>query len=149
MNDKALRGKVWIVDFIFTNCGSVCPRMTGRMVELQKRITDPRVQFLSISVDPERDVNPKKKEYAKEHGIDESRWRFVSPPTPGAAGELARAMKIGGAAGAHQHSDPIIHSDRFILVDAKGGVRGAYHLDDPAAIQRLVDDATALAQEVN
>src|SRR5690242_16934064 len=58
-----LRGRVWIVDFIFTRCGNTCPKMTARREQLLKQIADPRVMFLSISVDPEGDDRATRKSY--------------------------------------------------------------------------------------
>ena len=141
---ESLRGKVYVVDFIFTHCAGVCPRMTERRVELQKRITDPRVTFLSFSVDPERDDAETRKKYAKAHHVDESRWHFVSPPDRAAAMKLAEGMRIYGKP--RENDNPILHADRFMLVDAAGRVRGMYHLDDENAITRLVDDASTLAR---
>jgi protein SCO1/2 len=141
---ESLRGKVYVVDFIFTHCAGVCPRMTERRVELQKRITDPRVTFLSFSVDPERDDAETRKKYAKAHHVDESRWHFVSPPDRAAAMKLAEGMKIYGKP--REHDNPILHADRFMLVDAAGRVRGMYHLDDENAMGRLVNDANTLAR---
>src|SRR5438874_2587823 len=67
---ESLRGKVWIVDFIFTHCANTCPKMTSKRVELQKLIPDPRVTFLSFSVDPDRDDRATRKSYAADHGIN-------------------------------------------------------------------------------
>src|SRR5688500_16242172 len=94
IDNGTLKGRVWIVDFIFTNCGHVCPRMTARRVELQKELTDPRISFLSFSVDPERDTAETRKTYAHKHGVDESRWHFVSAANRAAAMKLAVAIKI-------------------------------------------------------
>ena len=141
----SLRGKVTIVDFIFTSCANTCPKVTAKRSELQKLITDPRVTFLSISVDPQRDDQATRKRYAADHHIDETRWRFLSPPDNDAAMQLAREMKLAGPAASHGHGEsPILHSDRFVLIDPQGKVRGAYPITDSAAMQRLIRDATAL-----
>lgn len=141
----SLRGKVWIADFIFTHCANTCPRMTDKRVELQKQIDDPRVMFLSFSVDPERDDRGTRKSYAADHHVDEARWKFVSPPDRDAALHLAQSMKV--ATGNHDGLSPILHSDRFILIDAHCRVRGTYALDDEEAMKRLVGDATTLAKD--
>src|SRR5687768_6341592 len=96
VSKAALRGRVWVADFIFTSCGSTCPKMSAKRVELQKRITDPRVTFVSFSVDPERDDAATRKTYADKLGIDESRWHFVSPPDRTSAMKMAEAMRIAG-----------------------------------------------------
>jgi protein SCO1 len=143
-----LRGKVTIVDFIFTHCANTCPKMTAQRSELQHLIADPRVTFLSISVDPARDDRATRKSYAAANGIDEARWRFVSPPDVESAMKIAQQMKIA-AAGPHSHgASPILHSDRFVLVDAAARVRGAYAITDETAMTRLVRDANTLASEI-
>lgn len=145
VDDAALRGKVWIVDFIFTHCANTCPRMTEHRVALQKQIADPRVMFMSISVDPERDDAATRKKYGADHGVDQSRWKFVSPPDRAAAMKLATAMKIAGHP--REHDNPVLHADRFILMDATGRVRGIYHIDDEAAMKRLAREAEQLAHD--
>jgi protein SCO1/2 len=148
VNTQSLAGKVWIVDFIFTHCGNTCPRMTARRVELQKQIPDARVMFLSISVDPERDDRTTRKTYAAEKGVNESRWKFVGPPDKAAALKIAQQMKVAALTGARPGDEPILHSDRFVLLDAQSRIRGIYPLDDEPAMQRLVNDATLLAKEI-
>lgn len=146
IDNDTLKGRVWIVDFIFTNCGNVCPRMTAKRVELQRELTDPRISFLTFSVDPERDTAATRKTYAHKHGVDESRWHFVSPENRDAALKLAVAMKIAGKP--READNPILHADRFLLIDATGRVRGIYHLDDAAAMSRLASEAKTLAKDV-
>ena len=143
-----LRGRVTIVDFIFTSCANTCPKMTAKRAELQKLIADPRVTFLSISVDPARDDRATRKSYAAANKLDESRWRFISPPDKESALKVAQQMKIA-AGGPHSHGEsPILHSDRFVLIDATARVRGAYAITDETAMTRLVRDANGLASEI-
>jgi cytochrome oxidase Cu insertion factor (SCO1/SenC/PrrC family) len=146
ISTQSLKGKVWIADFIFTHCGNTCPRMTAQRVELQKKITDPRVMFLSISVDPERDDRATRKTYAAEKKIDETRWKFVSPPDHETALKIAQAMRVAARPAPPRNQDPILHSDRFVLIDANAQIRGTYPLDDPASMDRLVSDAQSFAQ---
>jgi protein SCO1/2 len=147
VNTASLRGRVTIVDFIFTHCANTCPKVTAERTQLQKRITDPRVTFLSISVDPERDDKSTRKSYAKANGIDEARWRFVSPPDREAAIKFAQQMKIAANVG-HDADSPILHSERFLLIDGTARVRGAYSITDIGAMDRLVHDATTLANDL-
>ena len=144
VSKAALRGKIWIADFIFTSCGNTCPKMSAKRGELQKRITDPRVTFVSFSVDPERDDTATRKTYAAKYDIDQARWHFVSPPDRAAAMKMAEAMRIAGHSTAAGH-EAILHSDRFILIDAAGRVRDTYLMSDAASLDRLVADATMLA----
>jgi len=142
----SLRGKVCIVDFIFTHCGNTCPRMTHEREKLIAAIPDPRVMFLSISVDPQHDDRATRKSYGAEKHMDESRWRFVCPPDRAAALKIAQQMHVAALTSARPGDEPILHSDRFVLLDAAGKIRGIYPLGDEAALARLVNDATALAR---
>jgi protein SCO1/2 len=142
------RGKVTIVDFIFTHCANTCPKMTAKRAELQKTIADPRVTFLSISVDPVGDDRATRKSYAAANRLDETRWRFVSPPDRDGALKIAQQMKIAAASPHSHEQSPILHSDRFVLIDASARVRGAYAITDQSAMSRLVRDANGLASEI-
>src|SRR5438552_4000002 len=124
VTDESLRGKVWIASFVFTHCAGPCPVMTEKMSVLEKTLTDPRVQFVSVSVDPERDTPTVLKAYAKEHHANESRWRFLTGGGKDATVELSRGMLL--AALPAQGNDPIIHSTKFVLVDARGKIRSYY-----------------------
>jgi protein SCO1/2 len=148
LSTQALKGKVWIADFIFTHCGNTCPRMTAKRVELQQKITDPRVMFISFSVDPERDDRTTRKTYATEKHLDEARWKFVCPPDHETVLKIARAMKVAAAPhGKSGMDEPILHTDRFILIDSNTQIRGTYPLDDDTSIARLITDAVALAND--
>src|SRR5437870_11690607 len=72
-----LAGKVWVADFIFTNCGGTCPLMTEKMRKLQDALP-PAVQFVSFTVDPVRDTTKILAAYAKEHAANQERWSFLT-----------------------------------------------------------------------
>ena len=147
VSTQSLRGKVCIVDFIFTHCANTCPKMTAKRAELLAAIPDPRVMFLSISVDPEHDDRTTRKSYAAEKQMNESRWKFVCPPDRAAALKVAQQMHVAALTSARPGDEPILHSDRFVLVDPAGKIRGVYPLGDDVALARLVSDATALARD--
>jgi protein SCO1/2 len=140
----ALRGKVWVADFIFTQCGNTCPIMTAKMVELQKQITDPGVMFVSFSVDPDRDKPAELKAYAIKYGVDQSRWHFLAAPDATSILDVAIGMRITGRP--KEGNNPLLHADRFVLIDQRGKVRGSYYEGDAEAMRRLVADAGALAR---
>lgn len=125
-----LRGRVWVANFMFTQCTATCPQQTARLAELQRlaqRWPDwDRISLVSISVDPERDTTARLHEYAELHHADSAHWKFLS----GQRGDLYRISKEGfklpvaeAAAGA---TSPITHSSKFILVDGQSRVRGYY-----------------------
>ena len=143
--DKALSGKVWIADFIFTNCHGACPKVTARMVELQKDLNDPDIRFVSFSVDPERDDPKTLKEYGEKNNPGENRWLLLKPADREAVLHVAQRMAaVGRATTAH---DSILHTDFFILVDPVGKVRGLYDSKSDKEIERLKADASMLAAQ--
>jgi protein SCO1/2 len=141
---ETFKGKPWVATFIFTRCAGPCPVITGKMAALQRTIRAPGLRFVSVSVDPEYDTPPVLKAYAKKFGADESRWRFLTGPTD-AVHALARGMYI--AAVPATKDQPIIHSEKFVLVDADGQIRGFYDNNDPQEMAQLPTDAQRLAEE--
>lgn len=147
-NDKpvtleSLKGKPWIADFVFTHCAGPCPIMTDKMAGLQKKIASPGVRYVSFSVDPERDTPAVLKEYAALHHADESNWHFLTGPKD-VVYATARGMLVSVLPA--QADSPIIHSERFILVDGDGKIRKFYDSMDEAAMSALVEDAKNLAK---
>ena len=142
-----MRGKVWIADFIFTQCGGTCPIMTDKMRGLQQQIPDPRVEFISFDVDPEHDDIAALKAYAQEHKADESRWHFLATRDMDSVLKVAEGLKVSGKP--LEKDNPILHADRFLLIDSAGSLRGSYYAGDQGAMTRLVRDALALARQHN
>jgi protein SCO1/2 len=143
-SDRALRGHVWISDFIFTGCAGSCPMMTAKMANLQKAINDPGVKLVSFSVDPDHDTPAGLKAYGEKYGADFARWSFLSSPGRQAIWDVAKGMKI--ATGQADAQDQLLHSDSFLLTDATGHVRGVYDSSSDTAMMRLAADAARLSR---
>ena len=140
-----LRGKTWVADFVFTHCPGACPKMTMRMAGLQKTLQRPDVHFVSFSVDPERDTPPVLKEYAKAYGADPDRWHFLTGEKAAlfrAAADMKLTAEPAGVLGPE-----IAHAEKFLLVDGRGRVRGAYDSKDEDEMKALAADAVAVAGE--
>ncbi len=142
LGNAELRGQVWIANFIFTQCTSICPTMTAKMVLLQRNLGAPQLRFVSFSVDPQNDTPTVLKEYAGIWRPSETRWWLLATD----AENLARVAKGFGVTvqKTDDVDDPILHSNRFFLVDPRGLIRGAYLSDDEEAIERLIDDTNRL-----
>ena len=140
-----LRGKVWVADFIFTNCPGACGLMTQKMASLQQAVPDKNVEFVSFSVDPERDTPEVLKQYGQRFGADPARWHFLTG-TKDAVFATAAGLKLSAMPAGAQGPD-IIHSEKFLLVDGDGRVRGAYssNSENDEDLKRLAADAAALA----
>jgi protein SCO1 len=138
-----LDGHAFIADFIFTQCATVCPRISAKMVLMQRRIPDAGLRFVSFSVDPDHDSPEVLARYAAKWNSGESRWLLLST-TQKALGETAQGMRVA-VERADSAADPILHSSMFFLVDGKHQVRGIYDSNDDTAVERLMKDAHALA----
>ncbi|MGH7601820.1 MAG: SCO family protein [bacterium] len=148
LND--LRGNIWIADFIFTNCAGTCPIMTTAMTEIQKTALTERlddVKLVSITVDPERDTPEVLQRFAAGYGALKDRWYFLTGE--GAViqqlankGFLLSAATSGGSA-----EEPIIHSNRFVLVDRQGRIRGYYDGTEEEKVAQLLKDLKKLYHE--
>ncbi len=141
---ESLRGKPWVADFIFTHCAGPCPTMTTKMAVLVKSMPSSDVQWVSISVDPERDTPEVLKKYATQFGADESRWKFLTGDVK-EIHDLSRSMLLAVAPATD--GSPIIHSNQFVLVDADGKIRRYYSYDDAQELAELQADAEQLAEE--
>lgn len=148
---KNLQGAVWVADFIFTNCAGTCPIMTTAMTEIQKMAVAEKmesVRLVSITVDPERDSLEVLKRFADGYGALPGRWYFLTGD--GAAIQqlankgflLSAATSTGGSA-----EEPIIHSNRFVLVDRVGCIRGYYDGTDEESVKKLLKDIKTLYSE--
>ncbi len=138
----ALKGKVWVADFIFTNCPGPCPRMSGQMRQVQKEFTgEDGVRFVSITVDPARDTPAALAEYAKHYEAEPGKWFFLTGP-PDQLHDLSRRVFMVGDVDGN-----LEHSTRFALVDRTSHIRGYYVSSQPDAIPTLIADAKRLLSE--
>jgi protein SCO1/2/putative membrane protein len=141
-SDADLKGKTWIIDFVFTRCGGPCPMMTQKMVKLSKEIHSPDARFVSISVDPAYDTPAVLKQYAKDQGATDRRFVLLTGE-PKVIYELAeKGFKL--TARPSLDGSVIEHDERFLLIDGTGGVRGIYHTKDDTSMAQLVVDAQSL-----
>ncbi len=142
-----MRGKVWIADFIYTNCEDTCPIQSAAMAKLQARFGNHHeLRLVSFSVDPERDTPLALARYAERFKADAAGWLFLT----GDKEEIARLVQLGFRLSAAALTDGdsketvIIHSPRFVLVDKNSEIRGYYDSRDGTALERLSKDVTTL-----
>jgi protein SCO1/2 len=121
-----MEGKITIVDFFFTSCPSICPVMSKEMERVNDMFRDePNVQIMSISIDPEYDTPAILKEYATEHNAIPGKWHFLSGPKDETY-QLARCGFVIPTVDGNGVPDDFVHTDKFILVDELGRIRGYY-----------------------
>jgi protein SCO1/2 len=144
LGSEDLTGRVWVADFVFTRCPDVCPALTARMARLQDRFGTgaDAVRLVSFSVDPVHDTPEVLRTYAERTGA-RPEWLFVTGPRDRVAALLRDGFKVAWADDGPTTS-PITHSDRFVLVDRRLGIRGYYHGSDQDDLERLARDAAGL-----
>ena len=147
--DQDVRGKVLIVDFFFTRCTSICPKMSVQMQQLQLQMDDPAfkdVLFLSHTVDPDHDTPTVLKAYATRLEADPKRWKFLT----GNAADIYRQGNLGyllSAGADSSNAEDFVHSPQFVLVDAQRHIRGMYDGTNTEAMRSLLTDVKALLHE--
>jgi protein SCO1/2 len=146
-SDADLKGKTWVVDFVFTRCGGPCPMMTQRMIKLAKQIDSPNVRFVSISVDPAYDTPAVLREYAKVQGATDPRFVFLTGDSSVIYDLAQKGFKVTALPA--KGEEGIQHDERFLLFDTVGNCRGVYHSKDDASMAQLVADANALSSTPN
>ena len=150
-----LQGKVLVIDFFFTHCGSICPRLTQNMKKLQdaikkqdniKYVDTNFVQLLSFSVDPERDSVPVLKKYADRYSVNHDVWWMLTGPKKTIYDFAFEELKVD-----KYNDEPIdssfVHTSRFTLLDKDRVVRGYYNGLDDTSLAKLSNDIVLLMLE--
>lgn len=150
ITQKDYEGKIYVADFFFTTCGSICPKMTTNLVDVQKAfLNNPKVKILSFTVMPDVDSVSVLKEYAKINGVIDSKWNLVTGDKK-AIYTMARKSYLAVKQGKPEEQYDMVHTENFVLVDTKKRVRGFYDGTKKEEIQRLIEDINWLcANEKN
>jgi len=137
-----LNNKVWVADFFFTTCSSICPLMTKNMSDLHNKFKQIKgVDFVSISVNPEQDTSDILSEYAKKYQADTDKWHFLTGSRKAITDIAVNSFKIGSI------EEPIFHSPNFVLVDRKAQIRGYYDGTVKEEVEKLSKDLAQLIKE--
>lgn len=141
-DSHSLAGKVWVADFIYTNCPAECPMMTAKMHKVSKEVrAEKEVRLVSISVDPDRDTPPVLKAFAQRYGGPTDQWIFLTG-SPAVVHTIAyNTFHVGDVIG------KMTHSTKFIVVDKRGHIRGYYSSLGEDDIASMLKDVSALARE--
>ncbi len=138
------KDKIYIADFFFTTCPTICPIMTKNMVDIQQEIIDDDdVLLLSHSVTPEIDTVAQLKKYAIEKGVDDTKWNLVTGDKKqiyALARKSYLAVKTDGDGGPFD----MIHTENFILIDKQKRIRGFYDGTDKEDMEQLLTDLEIL-----
>ncbi len=147
ITQKDLEGSVYVTDFFFTTCHSICPIMSTKMEHIYEKYKgNPEVKFLSHTVDPEVDSVPLLKAYAQKHNADSKQWMFVT----GDKKQLYEVARSGYFLDAQQGNggpDDFIHTQNFALIDKDKRIRGYYDGTDSTDVEQLIKDIGLLLKE--
>ena len=147
ITQKNYEGKIYVADFFFTTCGSICPKMTTNLEEVQKAVlNNPKVMLLSHTVFPEVDSIPVLKEYAIKHNVVDSKWNLVTGDKKEIY-TMARKSYLAVKLGRPDQLYDMVHTENFVLVDQKRRVRGFYDGTNKEEMKRLLEDIDYLSQE--
>ena len=151
---ESLKDQVWVANFIFTACPTICPIMTRKMKALQDEVLKNNIdlQLVSFSIDPELDTPQTLQQYAALHGADSKRWWFLT----GKSDTIFNIARYGFALGFVENPEEernrigrYAHSSKFALVDKQGYVRGYYDSESKKFISDIIRDTAKLQAEVS
>jgi protein SCO1/2 len=141
-DSASLHGKVWLADFFFTNCTGPCPRMSSRFRQIQRSFAGVNdLEFVSITVDPQRDTPTQLADYARKFSAEPGRWFMLTGPVDRLHDLSRNVFMLGDVSG------DLTHSTRFVLMDRQSRIRGFYRSDEPESIQQLTKDIQLLLKE--
>ncbi len=155
ITQKDYEGKIYVADFFFTTCKSICPKMTTNLVDVQKAfLNNPKVKLLSFTVTPDIDSVSVLKDYAKINGVVDAKWNLVTGDKK-AIYTMARKSYLAVKQGKPEEQYDMVHTENFVLVDSKKRVRGFYdgtNLDGPTEpgiknVKQLIEDINWLLEE--
>ena len=163
-----LLGKVWIANFIYTQCTETCPLQSAKLARLQTEFaSEEALRLVSITVDPERDTSSVLSRYAERYGADPIRWFFltgdkraiyhlakegfrlgvVDPDDHAKAGRPLRWLEPAPALATHGSKGLIMHSPRLVLVDRQGRIRAYHRPDDETSLEHLRQNVRTVLRE--
>jgi protein SCO1/2 len=143
-----LKGKVYVAEYFFTTCGTICPKMTKQMQRVQNAMKkDERFKIVSFTVNPETDSVAQMAKYAKDHHADNQQWHFLTGKKEDLY-KLARrsffVLKPAEVVNQGDVGSDFIHTNHFVLVDQDKQIRGYYDGTDPKEVDALIHDAKRL-----
>lgn len=147
VSNKDFDGKIYVADFFFTSCNTICPMMHRNMLDVYKKFKDnPKVKLLSHSIDIKYDLPSRLKTYATKLGVEGNQWEFVHGSRDSIFNIAAKNYLVSAF---EDSSDPqgLVHQGWFILVDTKKQLRGAYDGTKADQVKQLMEDMDKLLRE--
>ncbi len=148
VTEKSVEGKVYVADFFFTHCTSICPKMTKNMSALQDYFrNNNEVKLLSYSVLPEMDSVPVLKKYAEKKNIISGKWYLLTGNKDDIYQLAKKEYYAGDTLGYYQTGNEFLHTENFILIDKHRRIRGVYNGTLDVEMDRLKEDIIMLLKE--
>jgi protein SCO1/2 len=149
ISNSTVKNKIYVVDFFFTRCGSICPKMTDNMGKVAAAfIKDSCVAILSHSVTPELDNTGVLKKYANEKNITNPNWHLLTGDKQEIYNIARRGYFADEETGFNKDASQFLHTENFILVDRKGHIRGVYNGTIPFEVENLIRHIKLLEKEM-
>jgi protein SCO1/2 len=148
ITERDYYGKIYVVDYFFTTCKTICPKMTTELIRVQDKFeyTKGMVQILSHTVDPENDSVPVLKAYSEMVHADTKTWNFVTGDKKQLY-DMARNSYLLNAMEGDGGPDDFIHSEQFVLIDKDKHIRGIYDGTNIKRVNEMIDDIKVLMAE--
>jgi protein SCO1/2 len=147
ISEKDMAGKIYVADFFFTTCPTICPTMKTQLLRIYDKFAeDDRVRILSHTIDPEYDGVRVLKEYAKKLNITSPRWNLLT----GKKSDIYRLGEKSYMVTAQEDANEVggfVHSGAFILVDQNRHIRGIYDGTKEEDVNHLIEDIGMLLKE--
>ena len=153
VTNRTFAGRAYVTDFFFATCPGICPKMQGELLKVFKPYAaDPRVGFVSFTIDPAHDSLPVLRDYAQRLGVaDANRWHFVTTGRSAAARDTVFGLARGFFTAAQPDKAApggFAHNGTFALVDDQGHVRGLYDSLNPTEVARMQNELPVLLAEI-
>lgn len=148
VTNETVKGKIYVADFFFTTCRTICPIMKSQMARVNEAIKDmPDVLILSHSIDPEYDTVGLLHDYAERLGAKSNKWFFVTGKPRDYVFDIAQTSYFSTAMEDKTEPDGFVHSGAFLLIDKEGRLRGKYDGTVEEDVNRLIADIARLRKE--
>lgn len=148
---KDVEGKVFVAEYFFSTCGTICPKMTAQMERVHQQFKhNNQVEILSFTVDPANDTVARLAEYAKEHHADSKQWHFLTGEKEKLYEAARRSFFVLKPAAVENQGDvgsDFIHTNNFVLIDKQLRIRGYYDGTSAHDVDRLMKDMERLLEE--
>ena len=148
ITEKNVEGKIYVANFFFTSCGSICPRMIADFAILQKAFAnDDEVMLLSHTVNPEIDNVAKLKKYAGQKNINAPKWQLLTGSKTALYTVAKKEYFAGDSIGYYGDLNEFLHTEKVYLVDKHRRIRGVYNGTLPVEMNRIIEDIATLKRE--